>query len=79
MRVKQAKLGQAIKGETSNVLSHDQYEMKFEGGMLHVKKRVNPKNLGPFIVFPANLAYIEVLTDQEALSDSKTEAKRGKK
>ena len=58
-KVKQAKLAQPLRGETSNIIDNTQYEITFEGNILNVVKRINPKNLGPFIVFPANIAYIE--------------------
>lgn len=78
MRVKQAKLGQALKGETSNILTDSVYDMTFDKGMLHVKKIANSK-YGPFIVFPANLAYIEIAEETQALQEPKPEAKKGKK
>lgn len=59
MKIKQAKLAQALRGEVSNILTDKHYDMTFDKGMLHVIKKHNPNNIGPFIVFPANLAYIE--------------------
>ena len=59
MRVKQVRVAQALRGETSNLLESSKYDLTFDKGMLHVKLKHNPKNIGPFIVFPANIAYLE--------------------
>jgi hypothetical protein len=65
MKIRQAKLAQALRGETSNIISHDKYELVFDKGMLHAKLKHNPKSIGPFIVFPANIAFIECFEEVE--------------
>lgn len=60
MKVKQAKLAQALRGETSNIVEDKKYSLEFDKGMLTCKLLHNPKNLGPFIVFPANIAFLEI-------------------
>lgn len=67
MKVKQAKLAQAIRGETSNLLESKKYDIEFDKGMLNVRLKHNPKNIGPFVVFPANIAYIEI--EEETVVD----------
>lgn len=65
MKVKQAKLAQALRGENSNLIDENRYVLEFDKGMLHAKLKNNPKNIGPFIVFPANIAFMEVYEEQE--------------
>jgi len=80
MKVKQAKLAQALRGETSNIISHDKYELVFDKGMLHAKLRINPKSIGPFVVFPANIAFIECFEEVEApLQETEAAVKPEKK
>lgn len=83
MKVKQAKLAQAIRGETSSLIDDKKYDLDFDKGMLHAKLKVNPKNLGPFIIFPANIAYIEYHEEAtegavQAPDKQLTEAPKGK-
>lgn len=59
MRVKQVKVAQALRGETSNILDDKKYNMTFDKGMLHIALKHNPSKIGPFIIFPANIAYLE--------------------
>lgn len=73
MKVKQAKLASALRGETSNIIEATKYELLFDKGMLHAKLKLNPKNIGPFVIFPANIAYLEyeetaAPTGQESVS-----------
>lgn len=70
MRVKQAKLAQALRGETSNLIDDKKYELEFDKGMLHARLKLNPRKIGPFIVFPANIAFIEVHEDVNVTEDS---------
>lgn len=60
MRVKQARLAQAIRGETSNLIDSDKYNLTFDKGMLTAVLKYNPRKFGDFIIFPANIAYIEL-------------------
>lgn len=71
MKIKQAKLAQAIKGETSNIVTSDKYELHFEGGMLHAASKSNPVKHGPFIIFPANIAWLEIEAESKALKTKK--------
>lgn len=60
MKVKQVRVAQALRGETSNLLEQAKYDMTFDKGMLDVKlKGANVKGIGPFKVFPANIAWME--------------------
>ena len=70
MRIKQAKLAQGLKGETSNILNDTNFDMVFANSCLTVKHRNPDKAMthGPFIVFPANLAYIIPIIEEEALT-----------
>jgi 3-deoxy-D-manno-octulosonic acid (KDO) 8-phosphate synthase len=75
MKIKQAKLAQALHGESSNILNANQFHMSFEGDCLVVTHK-NPekaKTHGPFIVFPANLAYLVPFTESV---EEKTKAKK---
>ena len=73
--VKQAKLAQGIRGEVSNIIDSKKYDLRFEGGMLHVKSRASDSKYGPFIVFPANIAWLEI-EEQEAAAEIKPKAKK---
>lgn len=66
MRIKQAKLAQALRGETSNIIDDKKFVLEFDKGMLHAKLITNPKSIGPFIIFPANIAFIEYYDENEA-------------
>lgn len=66
MKVKQARLAQTIRGETSNLLESNKYDLTFDKGMLTARLKLNPKNFGDFIIFPANIAYIETESMEEA-------------
>ena len=66
MKVKQAKLAQALRGESSNIIEEKNYHLEFDKGMLTARLKHNPKNLGPFIIFPANIAYIEFEDEAKA-------------
>ena len=75
MKIKQAKLAQGLKGETSNILNSEQFDMVFANSCLTVKHK-NPdkaRTHGPFIVFPANLAYIIPILEEET---KETKAKK---
>jgi predicted ATPase len=78
MKVKQAKLAQALRGESSNIIDENKFELTFEKGMLHAKLKFNPKGIGPFIVFPANIAFLEYheeeVTQPVKLTDEATQA-----
>lgn len=85
MKVKQAKLAQALRGETSNLIDEKKYELTFDKGMLHAKLKFNPKGIGPFVVFPANIAFLEYheevtgdagQEDDKSLSEAKAKAKK---
>ena len=65
MKVKQAKLAQAIRGETSLILDELKYNLEFKDGVLHADLKSNPRSHGPFVIFPANIAYIETKADDE--------------
>lgn len=60
MKIKQAKLAQTIRGETSNIIESKKYDLRFEGGMLHVSLKSSDAKYGPFIIFPANIAWLEI-------------------
>lgn len=60
MKVRQAKLAQAIRGESSNLIEATKYDLAFDKGMLTVRLKVNPKKFGDFVVFPANIAWMEM-------------------
>lgn len=60
MEVKLAKLAQGLKGEQSNMIDDTRYDLKFDGKMLHVTGKSPSVKHGPFIVFPANIAYLEL-------------------
>ena len=69
MKVRQVKIAQGIRGETSNILTDAKYDLNFEGTMLHVAPKIK-SNYGPFVIFPANIAYMELDNSQEiAISD----------
>lgn len=66
MKIKQVKLAQTLPGETSHLLEAAKYDLTFDKGILYVKKtRDNAKNLGPFMVFPANIAWISYEPEAE--------------
>ena len=75
MIIKQAKLAQALHGESSNILNSIQFHMEFANNYLTVthKNSEKAKSHGPFIVFPANIAYLV-----ELIEESKTSAKTKK-
>lgn len=74
MKVKQLKLAQAIRGETSLILDESKYELTFEKGIVHAVLKSNPKSIGPFMIFPANIAYLEVAeSDKKAFLEKKLE------
>lgn len=59
MRIKQVRVAQALRGETSNLLEEAKYNMEFDKGILYVELKHNPKNFGKFMIFPANMAWVE--------------------
>lgn len=71
MKVKQARLAQAIRGETSNLIDSTKYELTFDKGMLTASLKFNPRNFGDFIIFPANIAYIETETPGDGQREEK--------
>jgi len=71
-KVKQVKIAQGIRGETSNILTDAKYHLNFEGNMLHVSPKIK-SNYGPFVIFPANIAYMEIDNSQEMLVKEKAE------
>jgi hypothetical protein len=73
MRIKQAKIAQGIRGETSNILTDAKYNLVFEGNMLHVTPKIK-SNYGPFIIFPANIAYLEPYTENTSIRDNLSQA-----
>lgn len=72
MKVKQAKLAQTIRGEVSNLLEAHKYELTFDKGMLTARLKVNPKKFGDFVIFPANIAWLEM--EQEEASQTRDKA-----
>lgn len=65
MKVRQARLAQAIRGETSNLIDNTKYDLNFDKGMLTAKLKTNPRKFGDFVIFPANIAYIETEPEVE--------------
>lgn len=63
MRIKQVKLAQGLPGSASNLIEDSKYHLAFDKGILTAKHKTNPKH-GTFMVFPANIAHIE-LYDEE--------------
>lgn len=61
MRIKQVRLAQTIPGTASNLIDSDKFDLRFDGAKLHVKYKSGPNALkyGTFMVFPANIAYLE--------------------
>lgn len=81
MKVKQVRLAQSIPGTASNLLEKDKYDLAFDKGMLTVKLKHNPKKLGDFVVFPANIAWIETepeASQEEAVKVDKPAGKQAK-
>jgi hypothetical protein len=58
MKIREAKVGHAIRGESSNTLTADHFDMEFKDHCLHLKRKVSNGRPDHIIVFPANLAYI---------------------
>lgn len=77
MKIKQARLAQVIRGEISNIIDNTKYDLEFDKGMLHVSPKANPRKTGDFVVFPANIAWLEVEPDQA--SQPANEDVKGKK
>jgi len=78
MIIKQAKLAQALHGESSNILNSTQFNMVFANNYLTVTHK-NPEKArshGPFIVFPANIAYLVELVEKEAPTIKSKETKK---
>lgn len=73
MKVKQARLAQPIRGEISNIIDEAKYGLVFDKGMLHVSPKANPRKTGDFVVFPANIAWLEtepeIKSEEEALRE----------
>jgi hypothetical protein len=59
MKIKQVRVAQAIRGETSNLIESTKYNLNYDKGILYVELKNNPKGFGKFMVFPANIAYLE--------------------
>jgi hypothetical protein len=84
MKIKSAKLAQALPGESSLLLEEKKHDLEFDKGMLYVVPKNNPKKFGPFIVFPANIAYIVPCngpvnnTDETTQEEASTIAPKGK-
>lgn len=76
MKVKQAKVGVAIKGAGSNTLDSVEWDMEFdaEKGILHVKKRFPKEYDEEFLIFGSNIAYL--IRDKETVKETKTEPKK---
>jgi hypothetical protein len=68
MKVTQAKLAQPLRGESSNIIDDKKYDLHFDKGMLHAKLKLNPKEIGPFIIFPANIAFLEYKEHKEEIT-----------
>lgn len=64
MKIKQVKIAQGIRGETSNILTNAKYDLDFVDGMLHVAPKIK-SNYGPFIILSPNIAYMELDNSQE--------------
>jgi hypothetical protein len=77
MIIKQVRLAQTIPGSASNLLEADKYDLKFDGNKLHVKHLVGANAIkhGTFLIFPANIAYIEYV---ETTPASASEGGNGK-
>ena len=76
MRVKNARLAQAIPGTATNMLESKFYELTFDKGMLTVKLKSNPKKYGDFIVFPANIAWLETAPEEVTAPTGQVEEKQ---
>lgn len=72
MKVKLAKLAQGLKGETSNMIDDVRFDLDFDGKMLHVTGKAPSAKHGPFIVFPANIAYLELYPETSTEKTSQT-------
>lgn len=79
MKIKQVKVAQTIPGSSSNILTEKDYHLSFDKGILTVKHRTSAK-YGSFMVFPANIAFIEYVeataAEQEEGTESSEDAKR---
>lgn len=74
MRIKQIKVAQPLRGAASNILESKNYDMRMDGEFIHVTLKHNPSNIGPFIIFKTNVAYME-LEKEEKTVEVKTKAK----
>lgn len=79
LKVKQVKIAQSIRGETSNILTDAKYLLTFDVdvNMLYVTPKMK-SSYGPYIVFPANIAYMELSTENVAI-DKEEAPKKAKK
>lgn len=78
MRVKQVKLAQALRGETSQQIDDKKYDLEFDKGILTAKLKFNPRAIGPFAVFPANIAFLEFYEEEvtPVATENKAKAKK---
>lgn len=76
MKIKNVRLAQAIPGVSSNLLGPREFDFRFDGAKLHVKFKAGDKaqKHGTFMIFPANIAYIEYEEVTEVETDSGQDA-----
>ena len=74
--MKNARLAQAIPGTASNLLENKFYDLNFDKGMLTVHLKSNPKKYGDFVVFPANIAWLETEPEETTAPTGQTEKKQ---
>ena len=58
MKIKQMKVGHALKGMSSNILEEKEFDMEFKDHMVHVRRKVASNRDDYFIIFMPNIAYI---------------------
>lgn len=61
MKIRQVKLAQTIPGTASNLIEAEKFDLHFDGTKLHVKYKGGPgaAKYKSFMVFPANIAWME--------------------
>lgn len=80
MKIKQVKLAQGLPGTASNLIESDKYDLDFDKGILTARHKTNRK-YGTFMVFPANIAHIELFDEentQSASQDQEEQLPKGK-
>lgn len=78
MKIKQVRLAQTIPGSSSNLLEADKYDLRFDGTKLHIKHKSSLKH-DTFMVFPANIAYIEYVDESVKTTEPPTEGEQDAK